>query len=94
MEELTDDQRSQILDAIRSHQKIEAIKLYREWTGLGLKESKDFIEALTDRLVKDDPTFMSATSSNKANQTKGAGCGSAALLFVTIVFVVSRLVLV
>jgi large subunit ribosomal protein L7/L12 len=35
-----------LLDLLRQGQKIEAIKRYRERTGLGLKESKDAVEAL------------------------------------------------
>lgn len=35
-----------IQNAVRAGQKIEAIKLYREKTGLGLKEAKDAIDAL------------------------------------------------
>src|SRR5262245_20800607 len=31
---------------VKSGQKIEAIKVYREYTGLGLKEAKDAVEAL------------------------------------------------
>jgi ribosomal protein L7/L12 len=38
-----------IVDAIRRGSKIEAIKLYREATGLGLKEAKDYIEDLMRR---------------------------------------------
>ncbi|NJK43870.1 MAG: hypothetical protein HC933_05910 [Pleurocapsa sp. SU_196_0] len=38
-----------LLELIRSNQKIEAIKLYREQTGLGLKEAKDAVEALERR---------------------------------------------
>jgi len=36
----------EILSLMRQGQKIAAIKLYREKTGVGLKEAKDFIEAL------------------------------------------------
>lgn len=36
-----------IQNAIRAGQKIEAIKLYREKTGLGLKEAKDAIDAMS-----------------------------------------------
>jgi ribosomal protein L7/L12/sugar lactone lactonase YvrE len=36
-----------VIDLARSGKKIEAIKLYRQLTGLGLKESKDAVEALT-----------------------------------------------
>ena len=35
-----------VQDALREGQKIEAIKRYRELTGLGLKEAKDAVEAL------------------------------------------------
>ncbi|MBS0264819.1 MAG: ribosomal protein L7/L12 [Planctomycetes bacterium] len=37
-----------ILDCLQSGQKIEAIKLYREQTGVGLKEAKDYVEGLQD----------------------------------------------
>jgi hypothetical protein len=36
----------QIVELLRSGQKIQAIKLYREQTGAGLKESKDYVEGL------------------------------------------------
>jgi len=38
-----------VMEAIREGRKIEAIKCYREATGAGLKESKDFVEALQRR---------------------------------------------
>jgi len=38
-----------IVDAIRRNSKIEAIKLYREATGVGLKEAKDYIEDVMRR---------------------------------------------
>ena len=36
----------EILDLLREGRKIEAIKLYRVETGVGLKEAKDFIDSL------------------------------------------------
>jgi hypothetical protein len=36
----------QLLQLVRAGQKIEAIKLYRQSTGVGLKEAKDFVESL------------------------------------------------
>jgi hypothetical protein len=36
----------QILELVKSNQKIAAIKLYREKTGVGLKEAKDYVESL------------------------------------------------
>lgn len=43
---LTDAQLDEVLAALRAQKKIEAIKLYREATDLGLKDSKDAVEAL------------------------------------------------
>ena len=37
---------SDVTEALRRGAKIEAIKLYREQTGVGLKEAKDFVERL------------------------------------------------
>jgi hypothetical protein len=43
------DTKSEILDALQRGEKIEAIKLYREVTGVGLKEAKDFVDELMIR---------------------------------------------
>ena len=40
----------EILRLVRANNKIEAIRRYRELTGLGLKESKDAVEAIESRL--------------------------------------------
>ena len=40
------DNDAELLDLIRRNEKIQAIKLYRERTGVGLKEAKDAVEAL------------------------------------------------
>ena len=37
---------AEILGLMQGQQKIKAIKLYRQRTGVGLKEAKDFVEAL------------------------------------------------
>ena len=44
-----------IAEALASRRKIEAIKIYREATGKGLKESKEFIEALIPKLKEWNP---------------------------------------
>ena len=72
MKELNDETRDQIMSAIKARRKIEAIKIYREATGVGLKDSKEFIEELTDQLVKQDPDSF---------QPAGVGCSTAVLLF-------------
>jgi|SRR5580704_6374772 ribosomal protein L7/L12 len=38
-----------VVEALRAGKKITAIKCYREATGVGLKEAKDFVEALQRR---------------------------------------------
>ncbi len=52
MSQLPDETVVRISDALYAGRKIEAIRLYRQATKLGLKESKDFIEALEVRLRK------------------------------------------
>ena len=56
--ELTDDVRQQILNALIAGRKIEAIKLYREATGKGLKEAKDFIDRLVEELAERQPELL------------------------------------
>lgn len=36
----------QVLELVKAGQKIQAIKVYREQTGVGLKEAKDLVESL------------------------------------------------
>jgi ribosomal protein L7/L12 len=43
---LTSAQKDAILQLVQANQKIEAIKLYRQLTGVGLKEAKDSVEAM------------------------------------------------
>jgi hypothetical protein len=67
----------ELLSLLGRGEKIRAIKLYRERTGVGLKEAKDAVEALARR---------------QGNVPKGAGCagllvlslGLCVVLFVTL----------
>jgi Ribosomal protein L7/L12 C-terminal domain len=36
----------QVMELVKAGQKIQAIKVYREQTGAGLKEAKDYVESL------------------------------------------------
>ena len=65
--------------ALVSGGKIEAIKVYREATGKGLKESKEFIEALIAKLAEHDPETY-------GKLTKG-GCASILMVLVAVVSV-------
>jgi len=61
-------QMDRILDAIQEGNKLEAVKLYRDSSGLDLMESKKFIEGLMKELgIEDRP-----------------GCGAAVLLLVVL----------
>ena len=46
-----------VLNALERGNKIEAIKLLRQKTGLGLKESKDLIDAAAPQVVKTKRTL-------------------------------------
>ena len=72
--ELTPQQTKQIEDALAAGNKIQAIKLHREFTGFGLKESREFIDQLVPQLVQRDPAKF-----GKLMQ-KAKGCASVIVL--------------
>ena len=59
----------QVLALMQGQKKIEAVKLYRQQTGLGLKEAKDAVEAL---------------AAKHGMSPKGAGCAGMVLLMVVV----------
>lgn len=63
-----------IAEMLAQGHKIEAIKAYRKATGLGLKESKEFIDQLIPQLLEQDPERFAALSRG------GSGCGAAVLV--------------
>jgi hypothetical protein len=75
---LPDDVVDSIRAAIFAGQKIQAIKLHREATGYGLKESKDFIESLEVELRSREPERFTAPPGGK-------GCAGVVLLMLMIV---------
>jgi hypothetical protein len=62
---LSDDDVERIRTAVFGGRKIEAIKLYREATGAGLKEAKDFIEELEAELRRAAPEQFTAPPGGK-----------------------------
>ena len=72
---LSDEAMTSLTDALLDGRKIEAIKLYREATGLGLKESKDEIEALEASLRAQFPDKFKTVP-------KGKGCFGGATILV------------
>ena len=78
MPEPTEEQTREITDALLKGQKIHAIKIYRDATGEGLKEAKEFIEKLTAVLREKHPDKFPAakagcTSLVIASATLGGG---------------------
>ena len=51
---LTSDQIKNIEEEVFAENKIQAIRLCREYTGWGLKESKNYVEKLIDDLIEKD----------------------------------------
>lgn len=86
-EDLTPEQTDEIADALAAGRKIEAIKIYRSATGQGLKEAKDFIDALVPRLVEQDPEKYKALSASG-----GSGCASVVFVLVGLATAASLLV--
>ncbi|MCA9980319.1 MAG: ribosomal protein L7/L12, partial [Anaerolineales bacterium] len=78
----------EILELTHAGRKIEAIKLYRETFGVGLKEAKDAVE----QLERGQPTAVyvtSATVGTVGAATAGAsGCGCISPLFVMFILAV------
>ncbi len=61
--------------ALAAGRKIEAIKIYREASGKGLKEAKEFIDALIPKLTEQNPEKYAKLSA------QGTGCASVILLW-------------
>ena len=59
-ESLSEEQLKEVSDAIVAGQKIEAIRIYRELTGLGLKEAKEAVEELQSSLYEAHPELKEA----------------------------------
>ena len=78
-ETLSNDAADQIEAALFAGKKIQAIRLHRQATGQGLKESKDFIEALEVELRRTEPLRFTAPPAK--------GCGLTVLCLFAIVAV-------
>ncbi len=76
-DELRTEQMDRIMEELGAENKIGAIKLYREFTGVGLKESKEFIENHINELIERDPEKYGHLAA-----AGGRGCASAAVLFI------------
>ncbi len=73
-DQITTEQVEEIAGALAGNRKIEAIKIYRQATGKGLKEANDFIQALIPRLKEQDPQRFAHLA------PAGSGCASVVFL--------------
>lgn len=65
MDEINPGVAQQIANCVYAGQKIQAIKLYREYSGKDLKASKDFVESLEDALRAKEPEKFTRSASGK-----------------------------
>ena len=69
MNELSQEEIDRLGEMIFAGQKIEAIKVYKEITGMGLRESKEFIDDLEAQLREENPEFpRNLASSSKSSR--------------------------
>ena len=60
-----DDKLTQIAEALFQHRKIDAIKLYRNSTGVGLAEAKSAVERIEQKLKESAPEKFTAAPKRK-----------------------------
>jgi ribosomal protein L7/L12 len=75
MADINEEQLKQIEEMLFAGKAIQAIKLVREITGMGLKDAKDFVDQHAAHLREAYPDKMPASK---------AGCGTASLIFLTV----------
>lgn len=77
----------QIAACVFAGQKIQAIKLYREHSGKGLKEAKDFVESLETELRTKEPGKFAAPPAGKGclGMVAVLGLGALATLLMLVV---------
>lgn len=57
-----------VYDAIRQGRKLEAIKIYKDNTGMGLKDSKDFIDSIWEQYYIQSKSSIDELVSFQAEQ--------------------------
>jgi hypothetical protein len=82
--DLTDDQRDAIIASLYAGRRIDAIKQYRVATGHGLKEAKDFIDALEVRLREESPELFQTAAP--------AGCSGGVVVVILLSAILAALV--
>ena len=75
-EDLTEQETAEVIGCLQRGRKIEAIKRYREFTGTGLKEAKEAVEALESSTDRN----RSPVEASGHPHAKKSGCGSTVFL--------------
>ena len=78
MADLSQEHIDEISNALAKGSKIEAIKIYREVSGLGLKEAKEFIDELIPKLTEQDPERFAKLAPS------GTGCSTAVIVIIAV----------
>lgn len=74
--EISSEVKKQIAEYLFEGRKINAIKLMRKESGMGLKEAKEFVESIEAELREKYP--------DKFVNRAGSGCGTAAVIFIVL----------
>lgn len=72
---ISDDDLKEVVSAIFHGRKIEAIKLYRKYSGFGLKEAKDAVEELEMKLRAESPEKFTTDEGGKLPAAKSGATG-------------------
>lgn len=78
---------SRITAALAANRRVEAIKIFCEEKGVGLKDGKDFVEHLIPRLIEEDPERF-------GHLKRKSGCGSSAAVLLIIIAAATLLAVV
>jgi hypothetical protein len=76
---------------LREGRKIEAIKMYREIKGVGLKEAKDAVERYERELIRRGPEQLDSTP-HSTKPLKPTGCSGVLLGMLVVILFISSLV--
>ena len=88
-EPIPQDVATQLQEALREGNKIQAIKIYREYSGAGLAEAKEFIEMHADQIIAggpvEGPGRGSSTPVAGGSPVRSGGCGVSTFILAAII---------
>ncbi|MCO8124057.1 hypothetical protein NHH03_20095 [Stieleria sp. TO1_6] len=82
-DQISSNQRGQILDLLAKGQKLQAVKLYREWMGCKLIDAKNAVEAMENQPATDHVSAPDQGPKNTSSvDSVRSGCFSVLLIAV------------